>query len=49
MGFVGMVPVIGNIASGAWDIGWAAKQLVTGTDINGRQVSTSQSFVRLGF
>jgi hypothetical protein len=49
MGFVGMVPVVGNIASGVWDIGVAAKQFATGTDLNGRQVSTSQSFVRLGF
>lgn len=49
MGFVGMVPVVGNVVSGAWDIGWATKQLITGTDINGRKVGTSQSFVRLGF
>ncbi len=44
-----MVPVVGNIVSGAWDIGVAAKQFATGTDLNGRKVSTSQTFVRLGF
>jgi hypothetical protein len=48
MGFLGMIPGV-NIVSWIYDIGMAGKQLYTGTDINGRQVSTTQSFVRLGF
>jgi hypothetical protein len=48
MGFLGMIPG-GNIVSWIYDIGMAGKQFATWTDINGRQVSTTQSFVRLGF
>lgn len=48
MWFIGMVPGL-NIISGVYDIGMAGKQFITGTDINGRKVSTTQSFVRLGF
>ena len=48
MWFLGMIPG-GNIVSGLYDIGMAGKQFATWTDINGRKVGTTQTFVRLGF